>query len=130
MFTIRNSEFIRFDSQGRSVERLELDLDTSADLPGAQNGEVAVSGRVAVQGSIAWDISTGDFYGLKSDGAWCKQDGTDASSNDAAPSVEPGRDMRKLSEEVNEDIAEHESLEDEIEEGTEDDEPIRDFESR
>ena len=118
MFTIRNSEFIRFDSQGRSVERLELDLDTSVDLPGAQNGEVAVSGRVAIQGSIAWDISTGDFYGLQSDGTWCKQDGSGAYSSDSAQL----NSIRSISS-VDTNPEESEVPENELE-------PIRDAESR
>jgi len=75
MLSIIKSTFIRFDSSGRSVERLELALDSAADLPAAENGTVIIDGRVAAQGSIAWDISTGDFYGLDSSGEWIKQGG-------------------------------------------------------
>lgn len=74
MVTIRNSEFIRFaDDNGakKSVVRAELDIDSASDLPAADG----IDGMLLFQGSIAWDISTGDFYGLQSDGTWKKQFG-------------------------------------------------------
>lgn len=75
MYSIRNTEFIRYDhSSGRSVNRVEIDVDSASDLPAADD----IDGILLYQGSIAWDISTGDFYGLKSDGTWYKQDGTGA----------------------------------------------------
>lgn len=38
------------------------------------------------EGSIAWDIKTGDFYGLADDGNWYKQDGSDAPTQEAVQS--------------------------------------------
>ena len=128
MFTIRNSEFIRFDSQGRSVERLELALDTSADLPGTQNGEVVASGRVATQGSIAWDISTGDFYGLNSSGEWINQNGTGTYNSDVAQNLSVSDINRTVTQPVS-DITD--IIPDEESEVPENEpEPIRDAESR
>jgi hypothetical protein len=72
MFSLRSEEFIRFveiDGVQKSLVRAEIDCDTSSDIP-AYN---AVPGRELVMGSIAWDISTGDFYGLDSSGEWVKQ---------------------------------------------------------
>lgn len=86
MYSIRDTEFIRYDhSSGRSVNRLEIDVDSASDLPAADD----IDGILLYQGSIAWDISTGDFYGLRSDGTWYKQDGTGAyePDSDAAPNI-------------------------------------------
>ncbi|MBR4627795.1 MAG: hypothetical protein IKO47_08870 [Ruminococcus sp.] len=140
MMEIRNKEFLHFDEEGRRVERLELDLDTTADLPAAENGKVIVDGRVAAQGSIAWDISTGDFYGLKSGGTWYKQDGTGAYSSAAVAAlsasldlsdinrsvIQPISDISEMSEGGPEEVPEIEEREVEEDEP----EPIRDFESR
>lgn len=72
MYNIRSEEFIEFNKMNGveiSVVRAEIDCDTASDIP-AYN---AVPGRKLTIGSIAWDISTGDFYGLQSDGTWKKQ---------------------------------------------------------
>ena len=74
MYNIRSEEFIEFDKMNGveiSVVRAEIDCDTAADIP-AYN---AVPGKKLAIGSIAWDISTGDFYGLDSSGEWIKQGG-------------------------------------------------------
>lgn len=74
MYSIRDTEFIRYDSTAeRCVNRVEIDVDTASDLPDADD----IEGILLYQGSIAWDISTGDFYGLKSNGTWVKQNGGD-----------------------------------------------------
>ena len=70
MISIRNSVFIKFDD-GDSVERMELDIDSAEELPEIDDFD----GKIIAQGSIAWDISTGDFYGLDSEGEWHNQNG-------------------------------------------------------
>lgn len=49
--------------------RVEIAVDSAADLVTAHKG------INFTQGSIAWDISTDDFYGLNSNGEWLKQGG-------------------------------------------------------
>lgn len=69
MLSIRKSEVLEIGTNGESVERMEIDVDTSSDLPNAD----AFAGKIIAQGSIAWDISTGDFYGMAGDGTWVVQ---------------------------------------------------------
>ncbi len=91
MIKIRSERFIRFkdtESGIISVVKAELDCDTAADLPAADG----IGGRELLMGSIAWDISTGDFYVLNSEGTWYKQDGSGAyapETPDAEPDAEP-----------------------------------------
>ena len=47
--------------------RAEIMVDSSSDLT------TTVGAGTLTAGSIAWDVSTGDFYGLDSDGTWHKQ---------------------------------------------------------
>lgn len=47
--------------------RAEIAVDNVSDLTTTLNDYVFTAG------SIAWDISTGDFYGLNSSGTWVKQ---------------------------------------------------------
>ena len=54
------------------------------------------------EGSIAWDISTGDFYGFM-DGSWYKQDGSGAYSAEVSPSVQSVDNGRSLKSEVKEE---------------------------
>ena len=82
MIEIRSEKFMRFkdtESGKISVVKAELDCDTAADLPAADG----IGGRELLMGSIAWDISTGDFYALNSEGKWYKQDGSGAYTPDA-----------------------------------------------
>lgn len=51
----------------------DLMIDSASELPSQE-----YAGYVLDMGSIAWDISTGDFYGLNSAGTWYKQDGSGA----------------------------------------------------
>ena len=53
---------------GKHHIRAEIAIDSAAELTveGFQNYHFTM-------GSIAWDVSTGDFYGLGSDGTWKKQ---------------------------------------------------------
>lgn len=53
----------------------ELDVDTAAELPSQEYGEYYLH-----MGSIARDISTGDFYSIDSTGTWYKQDGSGAAN--------------------------------------------------
>lgn len=69
MITVRSRELLELKIDGTNVERMEIDVDTSSDLPDAD----AFAGKIIAQGSIAWDISTGDFYGMGSDGTWVVQ---------------------------------------------------------
>ena len=48
---------------------MELDIDSAAELPEADDFE----GRLIAQGSIAWDITNGEFYGMDSSGEWHNQ---------------------------------------------------------
>lgn len=53
----------------RSVQIVEIQCDTANELPKMD----AFVGRLLHQGSIAWVIETGDFYGLTSSGEWINQ---------------------------------------------------------
>lgn len=75
MLSIIRTEFIRYDyTSARSLNRVELCVDSASELPAVN----AFDSMLMFQGSVAWDVSTGDFYGLGSDGTWYKQDGTGA----------------------------------------------------
>ena len=69
-YAVMNRKFLNFNGEA-SVERMEICVDTASDLPSADG----INGCKIAQGSIAWDVSTGDFYGLKSDGTWVNQYG-------------------------------------------------------
>ncbi len=49
--------------------RAEIMVDSSSDLT------TTIGAGTLTAGSIAWDVSTGNFYGLDSDGSWHKQGG-------------------------------------------------------
>ena len=55
--------------EGTNYIRAEIAVDSSSDLT------TTIGGQVLTAGSIAWDISTGNFYGLDSSGSWHKQGG-------------------------------------------------------
>ena len=63
-YVITDQKHIRF-SDDTSKAVVEIRCDTASDLPTASANWLA--------GSIAWDIATGDFYGLNSSGTWVKQ---------------------------------------------------------
>lgn len=73
MITVRENIFIRFED-GVSVCRMELDVDSAAELPEAD----FMDDHLLAQGSIAHDVSTGDFYCIDSEGTWYNQDGSGA----------------------------------------------------
>lgn len=67
-FEIISSTTIRRESNVR-VERVEICVDAASDLPTVNS----ITGCMIAQGSIAWDVSTGDFYGMTSTGDWINQ---------------------------------------------------------
>lgn len=71
MISIRNEKFIKYENN-LSVVRMEIDIDSAEELPETNY----FSGRTLYQGSIAWDISTGNFYGMTSLGEWILQKGS------------------------------------------------------
>lgn len=80
MVAVRKNEFIKFE-EGLSVERMELDVDTGAELPEVD----FLSGHKLYMGSIAWVIETGEFYAMMSDGTWVNQsEGAESSSLNTA----------------------------------------------
>jgi len=79
MVSVRKNIFIEFDEE-ISVERMEIDVDNADEIPAVDFFE----GKRLHQGSIAWVISTGEFYGLNGDGEWINQ-----SNPDTATASEP-----------------------------------------
>lgn len=73
---IRSTNFIRF-SEGKSVEMMDIYVASASELPSVDYFE----GRLIAEGSIAWDISTGTFYGFANN-TWYAQNGSDASASD------------------------------------------------
>lgn len=69
-YAVMSRKFLQYENE-LSVERMEICVDAASDLPSADG----ITGCKIAQGSIAWDVSTGDFYGLKSDGTWVNQSG-------------------------------------------------------
>lgn len=85
MIDIRKELFKGYEEteEGKlSVVKVEIDVDSAEDLPAVDE----LSGRKLYMGSIAWDISTGDFYALDSEGTWYKQDGSGAYEPETEPS--------------------------------------------
>lgn len=71
-----NSQKILLDGTTQIIA--DIDVDTAADLP-EQDG---IEGGILGMGSIAHDISTGDYYAMNSGGEWYNQDGSDAEESD------------------------------------------------
>lgn len=67
MMTIRSACFLKYQD-GENIVRYEIDVDTAAELP-----ETIEEGTKIAQGSIAWVISAGEFYGMSSEGEWINQ---------------------------------------------------------
>ncbi|WP_297956196.1 hypothetical protein [uncultured Ruminococcus sp.] len=68
MLTIYKEEYLGSDS-GVSVMRAELFVDAKEDLPAPAD----LTGKILATASIAWEISSGDFWGLNSEGKWVNQ---------------------------------------------------------
>ena len=127
MYSIRKSEFIRFKDETHSVSviRAEIFCDTAADLPAYD----AVSGKELYMGSIAYDIATGDMYVMNSSHEWKNSNGEASSAKSmslSSPSLQKGQKI----EVEQPDEKELEILETKEEGGEEDDEPVRDTESK
>ena len=84
---IRSRKFVKYNGE-RSEELLELAVSSASELPEAD----AIPGILISESSIAWDISTGDFYGLTGE-TWYKQDGSGAYNPDASLSVSDSRSV-------------------------------------
>ena len=67
-YAVMSRKFLRYENE-LSVERMEICADTASDLPTVNS----ITGCMIAQGSIAWDVSTGDFYGMTSTGDWINQ---------------------------------------------------------
>lgn len=84
MITILKEKFRNYD-ESTSVVIAEIAVDTKTELPTADG----ISGRTLSQGTLAWEISTGDFYGLGSDGKWVNQGTGDIYDPTPEPSPDP-----------------------------------------
>lgn len=60
----------------KEVARVEISINDASELPEKDGG---IPGVIIDEGSIAWDIDTGDFYGMKETGVWKKQGDDDSS---------------------------------------------------
>lgn len=76
---IRSSTFIKYEG-GRNYVRYEFDIDSASELLGL--AEAVDPGTTIAQGSIAWVISTGEFYGMTSSGDWVNQTVSGGGSNE------------------------------------------------
>ena len=131
MLTVIKSKYLgEVESSGimKNLVLVEMALDSSVDLPEVDYQ----TGQILAQGSIAWDISTGDFYGLNSSGSWINQTAPAAAQadNKSLTLSSPLHKGESLEIEQPEE-KELEILETEGEEkGVEDDESVRDTESK
>lgn len=75
MLSVFNSKHLRWeDDNTTSVDYFEFFMDSATDdLPSSQDYYIGVEKYKIAQGSLAYDISTGDMYMLKSDGTWVLQ---------------------------------------------------------
>ncbi len=126
MYSIRKSEFIRFKDETHSVSviRAEIFCDTASDLPAVD----APNGGELDMGSIAYDIATGDMYVLNSSGDWKNSNGSVSDGAKSLTLSNPGKGQKYDIEQPDE--KELEILETKEEGGEEDDELIRDPESK
>ena len=75
MITIYKREHMGWeDNETTAVDFFEIFLDTSSDLPTDVYQFSTETSRYKIgQGSLAYDISTGDMYMMQSDGTWVVQ---------------------------------------------------------
>lgn len=74
MLSVFNSKHLRWeDDNTTSVDYFEFFMDDATDLPSSQDYYIGVEKYKIAQGSLAYDISTGGMYMLKSDGTWVLQ---------------------------------------------------------
>lgn len=69
-------KFLETKHEKVNTARVEIAVDSASELV------TEYKGITFTQGSIAWDISTGDFYGLDSSGTWYKQGGGNSSAEE------------------------------------------------
>lgn len=78
--TVRSTEFVKYENNKNYV-RYEFDVDAASELAGLSDAINEIdSNTVIAQGSIAWVIGDGEFYGMNSEGQWINQTG--GSSNE------------------------------------------------
>ena len=131
MLTVIKSKYLgEVESSGimKNLVLAEMALDSSVDLPEVDYQ----TGQILAQGSIAWDISTGDFYGLNSSGSWINQTAPAAAQGNGKSLTLSSPLQKGESLEIEQpEEKELEILETEGEEkGVEDDESVRDTESK
>ena len=68
MLTVRSEEFVRFED-GKAVVRAVLEVASPEEIPTIDG----IEGRILHQGSLAWDVTSGEVYALSSGGTWSKQ---------------------------------------------------------
>lgn len=120
MLKIKKQDFIRFvEVEGRnlSLTRAEMFCDTSDDLPAVD----AIQNCILDMGSIAYDIATGDFYVLNSDGEWKNSQGEETN---VSLNASVSDNTRQLSEPVPDSTKAAEATENEPETIDEVTEPI------
>ncbi|MCI5816467.1 hypothetical protein [Ruminococcus sp.] len=78
-YSVMARKFLQFKEE-KSVERMEICVDAASDLPTVNS----IPGCKIAQGSIAWDVSTGDFYGMASTGEWIIQSGGSVAASAAS----------------------------------------------
>lgn len=94
--SIRSRE--RIDTKDdKPVNRVEMDVDTVAELPAVNSATSEIYGI----GSIAWVISTGDFYGLTSSGEWVNQATGEVNSSAVASSLTAAPIANRMAAAVN-----------------------------
>lgn len=69
MIMMVNQKHLEYDTQGNDVVIAKLNVTTAAELP----SPTSIYGYVLHEGSTAKDMTTGEEYGLTSDGEWHKQ---------------------------------------------------------
>ena len=69
MVSVKKETFIEYRS-AMLVVRAAIYVDSAEERPEAFDG---ILGKILSQGSVALDISTGDFYCLTSTGEWINQ---------------------------------------------------------
>lgn len=77
MITIFNTKHIKWEDEDTSVNYFELFMDSASELPSdVYYFSTATEKYKISQGSLAYDISTGDMYMMKSNGSWVNQTST------------------------------------------------------
>ena len=80
MLSVRNKKVVKYRDEENKVSLVlyEFNCDTVSDLPQSEYYE----GTEIAQGSIAWIIEAGEFYGYSSSGNWVKQGSSNSSAEE------------------------------------------------